>query len=141
MALLIGGDMTFTLLQLAGYVVGILGAILTIMNIIDKRNSMKKIAQEPFNELKKRVDGHDVEISDIKQALKLGNDRFREHDTRFDEHDKTEATFKSVMLSFVNFEIAYCLHTNYPHTEELLEAKSELESYLTGYKHERKNRD
>lgn len=133
--------MTFTLLQLAGYVVGILGAILTIMNIIDKRNSMKKIAQEPFNELKKRVDEHDVEISDIKQALKLGNDRFREHDTRFDEHDKTEATFKSVMLSFVNFEIAYCLHTNYPHTEELLEAKSELESYLTGYKHERKDRN
>lgn len=133
--------MTFTLGQIAGFIIGIFGFILTVLNIIDKRNSMKKSAQEPFDALKKRVDGHDVEISDIKQALKLGNDRFREHDSRFKEQEATDATFKSVMLSFVNFEIAYCLHTNYPHTEELLEAKNELESYLTGHTHERKNRD
>ena len=126
--------MTFTIGQIAAFIVGLLGLILTILNIIDKRNTMKKSAEQPFNDLKRRVDGHDIEISDIKQALKLGNDRFR-------EQEETNATFKSVMLSFVNFEIAYCLHTNYPHTEELLQAKDELESYLTGHKHERKNRD
>ena len=126
--------MTFTFGQIVGFIVGLLGLILTILNIIDKRNTMKRTAEQPFNELKRRVDGHDVEITDIKQALKLGNDRFR-------EQEETNATFKSVMLSFVNFEIAYCLHTNYPHTEELIQAKDELESYLTGHKHERKNRD
>ena len=126
--------MTFTFGQIAGFIVGLLGLILTILNIIDKRNNMKQSAEQPFNDLKKRVDGHDIEINDIKQALKLGNDRFR-------EQEATNATFKSVMLSFVNFEIAYCLHTNYPHTEELIQAKDELESYLTGHKHERKNRD
>lgn len=126
--------MTFTFGQIIGFVVGLLGFILTILNIIDKRNTMKRAAEQPFNELKRRVDGHEIEISDIKQALKLGNDRFR-------EQEETNATFKSVMLSFVNFEIAYCLHTNYPHTEELIQAKDELESYLTGHKHERKNRD
>lgn len=126
--------MTFTIGQIAAFIVGLLGLILTVLNIIDKRNNMKQSAEQPFNDLKKRVDGHDIEINDIKQALKLGNDRFR-------EQEETNATFKSVMLSFVNFEIAYCLHTNYPHTEELLEAKNELESYLTGHKHERKNRD
>ena len=126
--------MTFTFGQIVGFVVGLLGFILTILNIIDKRNTMKRAAEQPFNELKRRVDGHEIEISDIKQALKLGNDRFR-------EQEETNATFKSVMLSFVNFEIAYCLHTNYPHTEELIQAKDELESYLTGHKHERKNRD
>ena len=126
--------MIFTFGQIAGFIVGLLGLILTILNIIDKRNTMKRAAEQPFNELKRRVDGHDVEISDIKQALKLGNDRFR-------EQEETSATFKSVMLSFVNFEIAYCLHTNYPHTEELIQAKDELESYLTGHKYERKNRD
>ena len=125
--------MTFTFGQIAGFAVGLLGFILTILNIIDKRNNMKQSAEQPFNDLKKRVDGHDIEINDIKQALKLGNDHFR-------EQEATNATFKSVMLSFVNFEIAYCLHTNYPHTEELLEAKNELESYLTGHKHERKDR-
>lgn len=126
--------MTFTIGQIIAFIVGLLGLILTVLNIIDKRNNMKQSAEQPFNDLKKRVDGHDIEINDIKQALKLGNDRFR-------EQEATNATFKSVMLSFVNFEIAYCLHTNYPHTEELLEAKNELESYLTGHKHERKNRD
>ena len=126
--------MTFTFGQIVGFVVGLLGFILTILNIIDKRNTMKRAAEQPFNELKRRVDGHEIEISDIKQALKLGNDRFR-------EQEETNATFKSVMLSFVNFEIAYCLHTNYPHTEELIQAKDELESYLTGHKHERKNRN
>ena len=125
--------MTFTFGQIAGFVVGLLGLILTILNIIDKRNTMKRAAEQPFNELKRRVDGHEIEISDIKQALKLGNDRFR-------EQEETNATFKSVMLSFVNFEIAYCLHTNYPHTEELIQAKDELESYLTGHKYEKKDR-
>lgn len=126
--------MTFTIGQIVAFIVGLLGLVLTVLNIIDKRNTMKKSAEQPFNDLKRRVDGHDIEISDIKQALKLGNDRFR-------EQEETNATFKSVMLSFVNFEIAYCLHTNYPHTEELLQAKDELEYYLTGHKHEKKNRN
>lgn len=125
--------MTFTIGQIVAFIVGLLGLVLTVLNIVDKRNAMQKQAEQPFNDLKKRVDGHDVEIGDIKQALKLGNDRFR-------EQEETAATFKSVMLSFVNFEIAYCLHTNYPHTEELMEAKNELESYLTGNKHEKKDR-
>ena len=126
--------MTFTIGQIVAFIVGLLGLVLTVLNIIDRRNNMKQAAEKPFNDLKKRVDGHDIEINDIKQALKLGNDRFR-------EQEETNATFKSVMLSFVNFEIAYCLHTNYPHTEELLQAKDELEYYLTGHKHEKKNRD
>ena len=125
--------MTFTIGQIVAFIVGLFGLVLTVLNIIDKRNTMKRAAEQPFNELKRRVDGHDTEITDIKQALKLGNDRFR-------EQEETNATFKSVMLSFVNFEIAYCLHTNYPHTEELIQAKDELESYLTGHKHEKKDR-
>ena len=120
--------MTFTVSEIIAVVIGLFGFILTILNIKDKQNTLKKQAEQPFNDLKKRVDGHDVEIGDIKQALKLGNDRFR-------EQEETAATFKSVMLSFVNFEIAYCLHTGYEHTEDLMEAKRELESYLAGKKH------
>lgn len=120
--------MTFTIGQIVAFIVGLLGLVLTVLNIVDKRNAMQKQAEQPFNDLKKRVDGHDVEIGDIKQALKLGNDRFR-------EQEETNATFKSVMLSFVNYEIAYCLHTGYEHTEDLMEAKRELESYLAGKKH------
>lgn len=126
--------MSFTPWEIMAFVVGLCGFVLTVLNIIDKQNTLKKNAAEPFNNLKARVDAHDVEINDIKAALKLGNDRFR-------EQEETNATFKSVMLSFVNYEIAYCLHTNYPHTEELMDAKRELEQYLTGNNHEKKDRD
>lgn len=126
--------MSFTPWEIMAFVVGACGFVLTILNIYDKQNTLKKNAAEPFNNLKARVDAHDVEINDIKAALKLGNDRFR-------EQEETNATFKSVMLSFVNFEIAYCLHTDYPHTEELMDAKRELEQYLTGNNHEKKDRD
>ena len=126
--------MSFTPWEIMAFIVGACGFVLTILNIYDKQNTLKKNAAEPFNNLKARVDAHDVEINDIKAALKLGNDRFR-------EQEETNATFKSVMLSFVNYEIAYCLHTNYPHTEELMDAKRELEQYLTGNNHEKKDRD
>lgn len=126
--------MSFTPWEIMAFIVGACGFVLTILNIYDKQNTLKKNAAEPFNTLKSRVDGHDVEINDIKTALKQGNDRFR-------EQEETNATFKSVMLSFVNYEIAYCLHTNYPHTEELMDAKRELAQYLTGNNHEKKDRD
>ena len=89
--------------------------------------------EEKHNELVKRVDKQDHRLDEIEDSLKQGNDTFR-------AQEETNATFKSVMLSFVNFEIAYCLQTNYPHTEELKDAKEELERYLTGNKHEKKNR-
>lgn len=75
-------------------------------------------------ELKKRVDEHDVKFKEIDDSLHQGNDKFR-------EQASTNAIFKSVMLSFVNYEIAYCIHTGYEHTEDLFKAKQELEDYLT----------
>ena len=84
--------------------------------------------EEKQEELIKRVDKHDTRIEDIEESLLKGNDRFR-------NQEETNATFKSVMLSFVNFEIAYCLHTGYEHQEDLLKAKSELEGYLSGKNH------
>ena len=81
--------------------------------------------EEKHEALEKRVDEHDVKIKEVSDSLKLGNDRFR-------EQVKTNATFKSVMLSFVNFEIAYCIHNGYDHTEDLMKAKQELEYYLSG---------
>ena len=85
--------------------------------------------EEKHNELKKRVDAHDVEIREVKESLKQGNDIFR-------DQEETNATFKSVMLAFVDFEIAYCLHTNYEFTDDLMKAKKELQDYVSG-KHRR----
>ena len=84
--------------------------------------------------LEKRVDEHDVKIKEVESSLKQGNDKFR-------KQEETNATFKSVMLSFVNFELAYCANTGYEDNQDLLDAKRELNEYLTGKRHEKEDRD
>lgn len=81
------------------------------------------------DDLKRRVDEHDMKFKEIEDSLKQGNDIFR-------DQEETNATFKSVMLAFVDFEIAYCLHTNYEFTDDLMKAKKELQDYVSG-KHRR----
>lgn len=90
--------------------------------------------EERHEALEKRVDKQDLKIETIEDALHKGNDKFR-------KQEETNATFKSVMLSFVNFEIAYCRNTGYEDNQDLLDAKKELSEYLTGKNHEERNRD
>lgn len=113
----------------------VLQLVLQFANIVIIGYGFYKFLNKPHDslekkqeELIKRVDKHDTRIEDIEESLLKGNDRFR-------NQEETNATFKSVMLSFVNFEIAYCLHTGYEHQEDLLKAKSELEGYLSGKNH------
>lgn len=110
----------------------ILQVLLQFANIIIIGYGLYKFLNKPHDtletkheDLKKRVDEHDVKIKDIEDSLHQGNDKFR-------EQKKANATFKSVMLSFIHFEIAYCIHNGYEHTEDLMEAKKELEDYLAG---------
>lgn len=116
-----------------------MGLVLQFANIVIIGYGLYKFLNKPHDtleekheELVKRVDKHESRIEDIEESLLKGNDRFR-------EQEETNATFKSVMLSFVNFEIAYCLHTGYEHQEDLLKAKNELETYLSGKKHHEKD--
>ena len=80
--------------------------------------------ESKHEELKRRVDEHDVKFKEVEESLHHGNDKFR-------EQKEINGVFKSVMLSFVNYEIAYCIHTGYEYTEDLYKAKKELEEYLT----------
>ena len=113
----------------------ITGLLLQLINLIVLIYGGYKFFSKPHDtlaqkheELVKRVDKQDIRLDDIEESLLKGNDRFR-------NQEETNATFKSVMLSFVNFEIAYCFHTGYEHKEELIKAKDELENYLSGKKH------
>lgn len=121
----------FTPWQIVAFIVGLCGFILTGLNIIDKLRTLRSAEAEPFENLKERVEILEAETKVIKESLRYGNDKFR-------EQEETNATFKSVMLSFVNFEIAYCLHTDYKYTDELMKAKDELERYLSGKKRHEK---
>lgn len=120
----------------------ILKVILQVAQVIALIYAGYKFTRKPHDtledkhkELEKRVDKHENRLDDIEESLLQGNDRFR-------DQEATNATFKSVMLAFVDFEIAYCLHTNYEFTDDLMKAKMELQDYLArGNKHEKKDRD
>jgi hypothetical protein len=116
--------MSFTPWEIMAFVVGLCGFVLTVLNIIDKQNTLKKNAAEPFNNLKARVDAHDVEIGDIKLALKQGNDRFRE------QEDTNEVLIHSV-LALIEFEIQYCLTEHKEPSKDLERAKEDLHAYLS----------
>ena len=117
----------------------ILKILLQVANVAIIGYGLYKFLNRPHDtletkhdELVKRVDKHDARLDDIEESLLKGNDKFR-------EQEETNATFKSVMLSFINYEIAYCIHTGYEHTDDLITAKKELESYLAGKKRHEKD--
>ncbi len=115
--------MSFSPWEITAFVVGLCGFVLTVLNIIDKQNTLKKNAAEPFNNLKCRVDAHDVEISDIKQALKQSNDRFR-------EQEDTNEVLIHTAFAILEFEVHYCETEHKPISKNLEKAKDNLHEYL-----------
>lgn len=85
--------------------------------------AFKLFLSTPHDSLEKRVATNEVDIKEIKQSLLQGNDKFR-------KQDDTNEMFISCMLAFIDFEIAYCHHTNYEYSEDLEKAKTILQHYL-----------
>lgn len=85
--------------------------------------AFKLFLHRPHDTLTDRVTTIEVEIKDIKSSLLQGNDKFR-------KQDDTNEMFISCMLAFIDFEIAYCHHTNYEYSEDLEKAKTILQHYL-----------
>lgn len=117
--------------EIGAYIIGGLGLLLTILNIRDRLKAIKKEEDQPVEDLKNRVDDLEDKVEQIEKELTRNGEKF-------EDQEETNATFRSVMLSFVNFEIAYCLYTDYKHTDELMKAKDELEKYLAGKKRNKK---
>ena len=104
-------------------VLPLMQVILATANICIIGYGFYKFLNKPHDTLEEKVDELTLKVKEMEESLRQGNDRFR-------EQEKTNATFKSVMLAFVDFEIAYCLHTNYEFTDDLMKAKKELQDYL-----------
>lgn len=104
--------------------------VLQLANVVVIGYALYKFLNKPHNtletrheELKKRVDEHDVKLKEIEDSLHQGNDRFRK------QSDLNEV-FINCMLAFIDFEMAYCSATGYKDTEDLEIAKSTLRKYL-----------
>lgn len=115
--------MVFTTGQIVAFVIGLLGAILTILNIIDKIATLKKKTEEPFTELVKKVDELVDKVKVLEAALLNSN-------KRLDKQDETNEVLQTCVLVLVDYELGYCIRTGYDDTEDLLEAKSKLRDHL-----------
>ena len=111
-------------------VLPILQTILASANIIIIAYGFYKFLNKPHNtleekhsELRRRVDEHDLKIKEIENSLRQGNDRFR-------ELDDTNEVMLICILALVDYELAYCAHNGYEHTEDLLKARDTLRSHL-----------
>jgi hypothetical protein len=117
-------QMVFTTGQIVAFIIGLLGAILTVLNIIDKSNALKNLKDTPFKTLSNKVEEHEVRIGKIESSLFLGNDRFREQEAT------NEVLLRSI-LALVEFEIQYCITENKPISKDLEKAKDDLHSFLS----------
>ena len=101
----------------------ILQTVLYFLNICVLLYAFYNFMKKPQNTLEDRVAQVEGKVNDIEVSLKQGNDRFR------DQKD-TDEVFANCMLAFIDFEIAYCIHTGYEHDKDILRAKETLEKYL-----------
>lgn len=100
-----------------------LQTFLAIGNLCIMLYALKTFLSKPHNTLEDRVNEHEIKIKEIETSLLQGNDRFREQET-------TNEVMQSCMLALIDFELAYCIHTNYGDTEDLMRAKTELRKHL-----------
>ena len=108
----------------------LLKIILQFANVIVLGYALYRFLNKPHDtletkheELKKRVDEHDLKFKEIDDSLHQGNDKFRK------QQDLNEVFIKC-MLAFIDFEMAYCSATDYKDTEDLKSAKATLRQYL-----------
>lgn len=109
--------------QIVAFVIGLLGAILTVLNIIDKVVTLKAREEEPFKILQKKVDEHDCKIKELELAQDHNSDNFKAQD------DTNEVLIRSV-FALLEFEVHYCETEQKPISKNLEKAKDDLHDYL-----------
>ncbi len=97
--------------------------ILTSCNIIVFVTIFVRFINKPHTTLESRVTALEVKQKEIEDSLKQGNDRFR-------NEASTIEVMQICMLALIDFELSFCAHNNYTHTEDLLKAKNLLQEHL-----------
>ena len=115
--------MVFTTGQIVAFVVGLLGTILTVLNIIDKAVALKTKSHEPFNDLVRQVDELDVRVTKL-EGIKTDTEAWKET-----QEETNEVLIRSV-FALLEFEVHYCETEQKPITKNLERAKDDLHDYL-----------
>lgn len=103
--------MTFQLLVAIGTFIGMMYAF-------------KVFLSKPKDSLEAKVLILEKEVDDLKKSLHQGNDRFRKQD------DTNEVILHSI-LALIEFEFQYCITEKVTMTDELKNAKEDLQRFLS----------
>lgn len=101
----------------------ILQLILAGGNICVLGFALFKFLNRPHDTLNERVTSLEVDVKEIKQSLREGNDRFKE------QEDTNEVLIRSV-FALLEFEVHYCETEQKPISKNLERAKDDLHDYL-----------
>lgn len=85
--------------------------------------AFKKFLDRPHDDLESRVIALELKQKETDQKLHQGNDRFK-------KQDDTNEVIQMVMLALLDFELSFCSHTSYEHTDDLEQAKDMLRKHL-----------
>lgn len=103
---------------------------LSFANLVIIGYGLYKFLNKPHDSLadevgkvKQKLTEHDLIIKEIKQSLDSSHEKHR-------EQKDFNTVFVNCMLAFIDFEMAYCAHTNYEYSEDLEKAKKVLQEYL-----------
>ena len=78
---------------------------------------------ESIKSLEKRIDDLDLLIKDMQKSLDNSHEKHR-------EQKSLNEVFITSMLAFIDYEMAYCAHTGYEYTDDLIKAKETLQKHL-----------
>lgn len=109
----------------------ILQIIINICSLIAILIAVFKFLKKPHDTLTERVTKLEVKVEEIEDSLKQGNDRFAQHEIRFENQDKTFKVIIRSVLALIEWEIQYCLTEHKEPSAGLEKAKEDLNEFLS----------
>ena len=114
----------FTPGQVFAFMVAIVGLILTLLNIYDKLNSIKKRADEPLKAIEQRVAILEAKAIEHEARIKNNNEHI-------DAIDESIMVINRSTLALIDYQIQSCITDHKEVTEELKRAHDDLLEYLS----------
>ena len=98
--------------------------LVAICTFIGMMYAFKVFLSKPKDSLEAKVAILENAVEDLKKSLHQGNDKFRKQD------DTNEIILHSI-LALIDFEIQYCLTEKVAMSEDLKNAKEDLQRFLS----------
>lgn len=102
----------------------ILQLFLAVGNSAIMLYALSKFLTKPHDSLAQRVSDLEAAVRAINTSLEKGNVRFK-------EQDETNKVMIKSLLALIAFEIQYCITENKPVSDDLKQAKNDLNEFLS----------